>query len=201
MLNLAQLLQRRTAFNQRPATCRCRQTGGDRRWRGDHQRARAANQQQGQTFINPALPERAKEQRWNERNQQSNQHNGGRVNPAKAIDKTLDGGTTLFSFFNQLQDTVDGAVAGPGKHLKLHQAVNAGGACRHFFSRGTLNRNGFPCQGAFIKACGGAKQCAIGRQAPPCGDFNDVARAQRADGDGFTFAFVNPRRGFRLQCH
>ena len=56
MLYLAQLLQRRTAFNQRSTTRRGRQAGGNGRRRGDHQRARATNQQQRQTFINPALP-------------------------------------------------------------------------------------------------------------------------------------------------
>ena len=45
MLDLAQLLQRRAALNQRPATCRSRQPGGNGRRCGNHQRARAADQQ------------------------------------------------------------------------------------------------------------------------------------------------------------
>ena len=201
MLNLAQLFQRRAALNQRPATCRCRQPRGNRRGRRDHQRARAANQQQGQPFINPALPRRAEEQRWNDGDQQGDQHDGGGVNPAEAVNKAFDWRAALLGLFNQLQDTVDGAVARLGQDFELHQAVDAGGTGRDFFACRTLNRNGFPGQGAFVKARGGGNESPIGRQTPARGDFNHVARSQRVDGDRFTFAFINPRGGFWLQRH
>ncbi len=57
------LLQRRAAFDQRPAARRRRKAGGNGRRRGDHQRTRAANQQQRQPFVDPLRPCRVQQQR------------------------------------------------------------------------------------------------------------------------------------------
>ena len=67
--------------------------------------------------------------------QQGDQHDGGGVDPAEAIDKALNGCATLLGLFNQLQDAVDGALTRSGEDRELYQTIDAGGACRHFLAR------------------------------------------------------------------
>ncbi len=107
----AQLLQRCAAFNQCAAPCRRRQPGGNGRGRGDHQRARATDEQQRQPFINPLLPAAIEHQRRNKRHQQRDDHNDWRIDAAETVNKPLNGRTALFRLFNQRQDTVNRAGA------------------------------------------------------------------------------------------
>ena len=55
-LHPAEAFERRAAFNQRALASRRRQAGSDSGRRGDHQRARTANQQQRQPFVDPRQP-------------------------------------------------------------------------------------------------------------------------------------------------
>ncbi len=201
LLHLRQLLQCGTALNQRPTACGGRQSGGDGRRGGDHQRTRAANQQQGQPFVDPALPGRAEQQRRHYGHQQGNQHNHRGIDPAEAVDEALHRGAALFRLFDQLQDAVDSAVARFGQDRQLYQTIDAGGPRRDFFARRTVHRNGFAGEGAFIKAGRGGEQRPVSRQTTPGGNFNHIPRTQRGNRHGFAFAINDLSCGFRLQRH
>ncbi len=114
---------------------------GNRRRGGYHQRARAANQQQGQPFVDPLLPRGGEQQRRHQRDQQRNRHNHRGIDTAEAVDKALDRRATLFRLFNQAQDAVNRAVARFGDDAQLYQTVSAGGASRNALSGAALNGN------------------------------------------------------------
>ena len=175
---MGQPLQGRTALDQGPLPGCRRQGRGNRRRGGDHQSAGAADEQQRQGAIDPLVPALAEGQRWHQHHQQGDQHHGRGVPAAEAVDEALDGGALALGLLDEVQDAVDGVVAGFGHHLKAQHPIGGQTAGGHLVPLTALHRDGLAGQGALVKGAEGVEQAGIGGQAGARGDFDDVTGAQ-----------------------
>ena len=110
-MDLAQLLQRRTAFNQRTAPRGSRQPGRNGRRGRDHQCAWAADQQQRQAAIDPVSHGCENNSGGTGITATASSIMAGVVT-AEPIEEAFDRRAALFGLFNQLQNAVDGVLPG-----------------------------------------------------------------------------------------
>ncbi|CCJ86603.1 hypothetical protein BN133_2980 [Cronobacter dublinensis 582] len=103
-------------------------------------------------------------------------HNGRGIKAAETVNKTLNRRALRFRLFNQMQNSVNGALAGARGHLQRDEPVNAGGACRDVIARLMLNGERFAGQRALIETRSSGKQPAVCREPPACGHFNHIAK-------------------------
>ncbi|KFC70175.1 hypothetical protein FF80_00957 [Devosia sp. LC5] len=129
--HLAQPLEHGATLQQQATTCACRQSGCDGGGRGDHQGARAADQQDGQTFVDPFAPGLAQQQRRHDGNESADQQNGGRVVAGKLVDEAFGRRLAFLGFFHQSDHPGDRVVAGLGGDPYLEDVVGVDGAGEH----------------------------------------------------------------------
>ncbi|MNF48325.1 hypothetical protein D3C84_295590 [compost metagenome] len=177
-VHVGQPLQCRAPLDQGPLPGRRRQGGGHRRRGGDHQGAGAADEQQRQGAVDPLVPALAEGERRHQHHQQGDQHHGRGVPAAEAVDEALYGRALALGLLDEVQDAVDGVVAGLGDHLQAQHPIRRQAAGGHLVALTALHRDGFTGQGALIKGPEGIQQAGIGGQAGAGGDFYDVAGAQ-----------------------
>ncbi len=111
-IDVGEALQRGAPLDEGPLPGSCRQRRGDRRRGGDDQGAGATDQQQRQPAIDPLVPALAEGERRYQHHQQGDQHHGRGIPAAETVDEALDGGALGLGLFDEMQDAVDGVVAG-----------------------------------------------------------------------------------------
>ena len=187
------------ALHQQPPPRPRRQRRRDRRGDRDHQRARAPDQQQRQTAIDPGGPILPEGQRRHQDHQRRQRDDRRHVDPREAVDEPLGRGARVFGVFDEADDAGDGVVAGFARHAHPQRGLGVDRAGKDRIAHAAGLRNAFAGHGAFVDAAGPLDDVAIRGDAVAGADQDHLPDRQAVGGDGACPARLLQHRGLGHQ--
>ncbi len=142
--------QNPAAFHEKaaPRTGRKGRSNGSRR--GNDQRTRATDQQNGKPLIDPLVPDAARKKGRQDRDQRRHNHNTRRIIGRETIDETLGRGLGLLCLLHQTDDAGDGIVLSRRGYFHAQKPVTIDRARENHITFALANRRAFTGHGRFI---------------------------------------------------
>ena len=195
----AGLLQVRPALDQHALFRRAGQRGHDRHRRGDHQRARAGDDEQHQRAVDPGLPGGAAQHRRQRGDQNREPDHRRRVDAREPIDEGLCGRALRLCLLDQVDDFCQGRVAAHPRHPHLQRAAAVDGAGEHLVARRLVHGQRLAGHRRLIDGALPGDDLAVERDLLARHDHNQRARGNLLDVDPALARLVAQQRVGRRQ--
>lgn len=140
--------------------------------RGDDQRAGTADQEDRQTFVNPAAPFPAEQERRNHGDHGADRHHAWGIEAGKPVDEALRRRLRLLRLFDEAHHTRDRVVRGRGGHLHPQQAVAVDRAGEHARFPPLPDRRAFARDRRFVDRAFSGQDHTVRRYAVARPDLN-----------------------------
>ena len=124
----------RPALDEDALARRAGQRGNDGNRRGDHEGARTRYDEEDQRAIDPGVPRRRNDERWDDRQRHRQSDDGGRINAREALDECLDRGSLRLRLFDEVNDPRQGRVAPETCHANLERTASVDAPGKDFIA-------------------------------------------------------------------
>ena len=151
-LDLARLFQVHTTFDQDASPRPSGQTADDGDGRGNHQGARAGDDQQHQGLVGGLHPGQPHEPGRQQRNGNGQDEHRRRVDGGKAIHETLRGRTGRLGLLNGVDDPRQRAVGRGGRDTDFQRRSLIDGAGEDFIAGALVHRQAFAGHGGLVNS-------------------------------------------------
>ncbi len=165
MLHLADGFKHAAALDQQPAPRAGGQRRCDRSWRGDHERAGAADEQKRESAIDPGVPRLLPEERRKHRHCQGHKADRRHVPARELIDEALGRRLGVRRLFHEFHHARDERVLGGLLHFDAQYGFRVDRTRQHRVAFGFRARHGFAGQRRLVHGRGSGNDDAIRRHA------------------------------------
>ncbi len=147
-----------------------------------HERARAADEQQRDSPVERVGKVRPGEQHRHEGREGRDEHHGGRVDAAEAVDEARDGRSGGLGVLDEADDAGDGVVVRLPFDPDDEDAVRGDAARVHGVARAAVDGDALARDGGIVEVRLAVRDGAVRGDAVPHADLDEITGAQGAHG-------------------
>jgi hypothetical protein len=162
---LACRFKMRSALDEDAAPRGGGEAADDRDRRGDHQRARAGDDQQHQRLVDRHEPRPAQQERWEHRDGDCQYENSRRVDGRETFNEALCRRARGLRFFDRFDDAVERGVASRRLHAHFELAGLVDGGGKYLVAAGFVDRDALARHAGLVDGTRASRYHAIERHA------------------------------------